>query len=124
MHHRFDSFTSASAWTGIVRFVKRFSKVHGAFQTSYDARQRTVRSPVTSYDLNFKLKSSGARLMCANADRAPSGHRTLPGRCHFTLSDPTKRRTGAVEFVPKLYRVPYDVLINDQKLYDSFCRRI
>jgi len=39
--------------------------------------------------------------MCANA-----------GRCHFTFNNPTKRRTGAVEFevVPKLHRAPYDVL--------------
>ena len=25
-------------------------------------------------------------------------HRPVPGRYHFTLNDPTKRRTGAVEF--------------------------
>ena len=39
-------------------------------------------------------------------------HRTVPGRCHFTLNNFTKRRTGAVEFlvVPKLHRAPYDVL--------------
>jgi len=36
--------------------------------------------------------------MCENAGRAPSGHRTVLGRCDFTLNDPTKRRTGAVEF--------------------------
>jgi len=49
--------------------------------------------------------------MCANAGRAPSGHRTVPGRCHFTIVDRTKRHTGAVEFqvVPKLHRAPYDV---------------
>ena len=53
-------------------------------------------SPSKSYDLNFKPKSSGS--MCANAGRAPSGHRTVPGRCNFTLSDPAKHRMGAVEF--------------------------
>jgi len=60
---------------------------------------------------NFKQKSSGARPMCANAVRAPSGHHTVPCRCQFTLIDPTKRRTGAVEFLvgPKLHRAPYDV---------------
>jgi len=36
--------------------------------------------------------------MCENAGRAPSGHRTVPVQCDFTLNDPTKRRTGAVEF--------------------------
>jgi len=43
--------------------------------------------------------------MCANVGRAPYG------RCQFTLIDPTKRRTAAVEFqvVPKLHRAPYDV---------------
>jgi len=64
------------------------------------AGHRTVpgRAPLESYDINFKQKSSGARPICANACRAPSGHRTVPGRCYFTLVDPTKRRTGAVEF--------------------------
>jgi len=56
------------------------------------------QAPLESYDKKFKQKSSGARPMCSNAGRAPSGHRTVPGRCHFTLNDPTKRRTGAVEF--------------------------
>ena len=32
--------------------------------------------------------------MCANASWA----RPVLGKCHFTLNDPTKRRTGAVEF--------------------------
>jgi len=35
------------------------------------------RSPLESCYLNFKQKSSGARPMCANAGRAPSGHRTM-----------------------------------------------
>jgi len=63
-------------------------------------RHRTMpgRAPFKSYDINIKQKSSGARPMCANAGRAPSRHRTVPGRCDFTLNDPTKRRTGAVEF--------------------------
>jgi len=61
---------------------------------------RTVpgRAPLISYDKKFKQKSSGARPMCSNAGRASSGHHTVPGRCHFTLNDPTKRRTGAMEF--------------------------
>ena len=57
-------------------------------------KHRTMKS----YDIKFKQKSSGARPMCANAGRAPSGHRTVPGRCHLILNDPTKRRTGDVEF--------------------------
>jgi len=56
------------------------------------------RAPLKSYDINLKQKSSCAGPMCANAGRVPSGHRTVPGRCHFILNDPTKRRTGAVEF--------------------------
>ena len=62
-------------------------KVSGACQTSYDW------APLESYDFNFKQ------------------NRTAPGRCHFTLNDPTKRRTGAVEFkvVPKRHRAPNDV---------------
>ena len=63
--------TSTGARTGIGRFDKRFLKVSDACQTSYDAR------PDKSYDLNFKQKSSGARLMCANADRAPYGARPM-----------------------------------------------
>ena len=101
--------TSAGARTGVGRFVKRFFNTISACQTSYDVRPGTVRCPVghrpmfyesnlESYDNCFIQKSSGARPMCANAGRAPSGHRTVPGRCHFTLNDPTKRRTGAVEF--------------------------
>jgi len=30
--------------------------------------------------------------------QTPTGRRPVPGRCQFTLIDPTKRRTGAVEF--------------------------
>ena len=44
-----------------------------------DARLGTVR-PLKSYDLIFKHKLSGARLMCVNAGQAPSGH-----RCLFTI---------------------------------------
>jgi len=49
-------------------------------------------SPLESYDNNFKQKS-------------------VPGRCHYTLIDTTKRRTGAEGFlvVPKLHQAPYDV---------------
>jgi len=78
---------SAGARTGIGRFVKRFFEVLGACQTSYD-----TRAPLESYDINYQQKSSGARPLCANAGREPSGHRTVPGQCHFTLIDPTKRR--------------------------------
>ena len=46
------------------------------------------------YDIvNLKQKSSGARPICANAGRAPSGHPKV-----ILSSDPIKRRTGAVEF--------------------------
>ena len=76
-------------------------------------RYRTVngRSLLKSYNLNFKTKSSDARPMCANADRAPSGLCTVYGRCHFILNSPTKRRSGAMELlvVLKLHRAPYDV---------------
>ena len=37
-HRRVPGRASSGARTGIGRFVKRFSKVPGAFQTSYDAR--------------------------------------------------------------------------------------
>jgi len=55
--------------------------------------------------------------MCANAGRAPSGQRRVPGRCHFILNDTTKRRSGAVEFkvVRKLHRAIYNVLKYDKK---------
>jgi len=80
------------------RLVKRFSKVLGAFQTSYDAPPGTGRSPLKSYDLNFTPKLSSASPMCANAGRAPPGHRTVPGQCYFTLNDTSKCHTCAVEF--------------------------
>ena len=57
---QFDSYNTGRC---IGRLVKRFSKVPGAFQTSYDARPGNV---------------------CK--------------RFHVTINDPTKRRTGAVEF--------------------------
>jgi len=97
-HRPVPGRASSGARTRIGRFVKRFMKVPGACQTSYDARPGTGRAPLESYDIDIKQKSSGARPMCENAGRAPSGHRAVPGRCDFTLSDPTKRRTGAVEF--------------------------
>jgi len=104
--------TSAGARMGIGRFVNIFFNALGACQTSYDVRPGTVRCPV-GHRLNRTIKLLNKNCpMCANADRASSGHRTVPGRCHFSLSNPTKRRTGAVEFllVPKLHRAPYDVL--------------
>jgi len=56
--------------------------------------------------------------MCANAGRAPSGQRRVPGRCHFILNDTTKRRSGAVEFkvVRKLHRAIYNALKYDKKI--------
>jgi len=101
--------TSAGARTGIVRCPDGHRPIClEIFESSWrlsdivrcPAGHRTVpgRAPLESYDINFKQKSSGARPMCVNAGRAPPGHRTVPGRCHFTLIDPTKRRTGAVEF--------------------------
>jgi len=60
----------------------------------YGARTITVEL----YDLNSKQRSSGACLMSAYAVQVPSGHRMVPGRCHFTLNDPTTSRMGAVEF--------------------------
>jgi len=83
-HRPVPGRASFGAQTDIGRCVKRFSKVDELF------RYRTVpgRSPLESYYLNFK-PISGARPMCVNAGRAPSGHRTVPGRCHFTLNDPT-----------------------------------
>jgi len=101
--------TSTGARTGIVRCPDGHRPICSAiFESSWrvsdivrcPAGHRTVpgRAPLESYDINIKQKSSGARPMCENAGRAPSGHRTVPGRCDLTLNDPTKRRTGAVEF--------------------------
>jgi len=84
--------TSAGARTGIVRCLDGHRPIRKEIFESFwrlsdivrcPAGYRTVpgRAPLESYDLNFKQKSSGARPMC-----------------HFTLNDPTKRRTGAVEF--------------------------
>ena len=81
---------SSNARTGIGRFVKRYFKVPGACQTSYDAQPGTVRCNPTIYILN---KNRPVPVRCV---QTPA--RTAPGRCHFTLIDPTKRRTGAVEF--------------------------
>jgi len=85
---QFDSLTSAGARTGIVRFVWGFSKAHGACQSSYDAR------PV-SVEIGW-LRLPGARPMCEIAGQAPYGS----VRCHLTINDPTKRRTGAMNLVP------------------------
>jgi len=63
------------ARTGIGRFVKRFFNVLGACRTSYIVRHRWNRTIILLYK-----------------------NRPVPGRCHFTLNDPTKCRTGAVEF--------------------------
>ena len=72
-------------------------------QASYGAR-----SPLISYVINDKPKSSGTRPMCANSSR------TLAD----VINEPTNRSTGAVECLvkPKLYlepvpatgRVPYE----------------
>jgi len=99
--------TSTGARTGIVRCPDGHCPVPG--RASADllrdflkfpalVRHRTMPAKLESYDINFKQKSSGACPMCANAGRAPAGHRTVADRCHFTLVGPTNRRTGAVEF--------------------------
>jgi len=97
--------TSVDAWTvpgrasdDLLRDIWKFTALvrHRTMpgRAPYGARTGTVG--IVRYKL--KNKSSGARPMCANAGRAPSGHRTVPGQCHFILIDPTERRTGAVEF--------------------------
>ena len=98
-HRPVPGRASSGTRTGIGRFVKRFSwRLSDIVRCPAGHRTVPGRAPLESYDKYFKQKSSGARPMCANAGRAPSGHRKVPGRCHFTLNDPTKRRTGAVEF--------------------------
>ena len=66
--------------------------VLGACQTSYDVRPGTVRCPV-GHRLNRRInvlnKNRPVPVRCVQ---------TPPGRCHFTLNEPTKRRMGAVEF--------------------------
>ena len=104
--------TTTGARTGIVRCPDGHRPICKEIVESFrhlsdivrcPTRHCTVpgRTPLESYDIKFKQK-------CV---QMPAGHRTVPGRCHFTLVDPTKRRTGAVEFyvVPKLHRAPYDV---------------
>jgi len=49
-------------------------------------------SPANLINARASEKLSGARMMGAKIGR------TVPGRCHFTLNDPTKNRTDAVEF--------------------------
>jgi len=84
--------TSIGARTGI-GWVKRLSKVLGAFQISYGAMTMTVAVEIVRFN-----KSSDSRPMCANADRAPTGLRMVYGRCHVILNVPPKRHTGAVDF--------------------------
>jgi len=99
-HRPVPGRASSGVRTGIGRFVKslKFWRLSDIVRCAAGHRTVPGRAPLELYDINFKQKSSGARPMCANAGRAPPGHRTVPGRCHFTLIDPTKRRTGAVEF--------------------------
>jgi len=65
--------------------------------TSADVRPGTVRRSSAPGLLYYRLAS----------------HRAVPGRCQFFVNDPTKRRTGAMEFevhvLPKFHRVLYDV---------------
>jgi len=89
--HRPVLRASFGARTGIGRFVKRFLKVPGACQTSYDARPGTVE--IVRYKF-FNKTSSDVCKRRPDAVRAPYG----ADQCHSILVDPTKRRTGAVEF--------------------------
>jgi len=91
------------AQMGIDRFVQRFSKVPGAFQTSYDARPVPGRSPLKPYNLNLRPKLSGFRPMYVNTVRCPADV--------INPHWPYKTPYGLLEFlvVPKLHQAPYDV---------------
>ena len=89
----------ASENTGICRLLRRFSISSWRFQGLH--RTMPGRAPFGTRTVALEIgrfgywtKSSGVRPMCGNAGQAC----TVPGRCHLTLSDHTKRRMAAVEF--------------------------
>ena len=69
---KYTSLLTGGSWTGIGGFVKRILKVwrfSDIIRCPAGHRTAPGWSPLKSYDLNFKPKSSGALPMCANAGR-------------------------------------------------------
>ena len=84
-HHRFDNRPGTGRFLRIYSCVVTYCTGAGwrlYMKTSADARPGTVR----------------CRTLPGRRCTRSAGHRTVPDRCHLNLNDPTKRRTGAVEF--------------------------
>jgi len=50
--------------------------------------------------------------------QTPAGYRTVPRRCHFTLNDPSKCRTGAMELLIMLSQYFFQLISQAEFFYE------